>query len=544
METEGGLELTEIRDLDGPNLFAPHPVIKLGLTLAPGERMSDDALRAAHRALSVELPSSPLDALPTVIGALHEAVGLTPPEVGLRWLDTPGHVAVSFEWLWRESSLAIAQSAWDFLSGAGTATGITVARDALERDRASGNQPIWVRDDQRRVPAVGITGTNGKTTTTRLLAHMLRETGKHVGWSSSSGVYIDGEQVIEGDYTGPTGARRVLEDPTIEVAVLETARGGILLRGLAYESNDVGVFLNVSADHLDMQGVETIDTLAEVKGVVVRVTRPSGVAVLNADDPLVLAQRQRVAAEHLLFGVRPDNHELQTHISSGGRAIVGDGGAIALVSDGNATTIAALADVPLTFGGAAAHMVENALAAAGAAVGLGLSIEEIAHGLQTFRSDLRSNAGRLNVFRLDGRLVVVDYAHNESGLEALLSFTRRLMAGHGKLAVILGTAGDRQDGVLSGLGVIAVRGADVILIKENPKYLRGRPLGEQTDIIRAAIEARGGRDRIAGTYPGELDAFVASLELTDDGDAIAVMCVEDQLAVYRELRHRGAEEWG
>src|SRR5690606_22536289 len=158
------------------------------------------------------------------------------------------------------------------------------------------NRPELVTDDQRKIPAIGVTGTNGKTTTTRLLSHIIRCSGQVVGWCSSSGVYIDGDLVLDGDYTGPSGARRVLEDPRVDVAVLETARGGILLRGLGYESNDVGVMLNVSADHLDMQGVETIETLAEAKSVVVRVTKASGVVVLNADDPLVAAQRGHVKA--------------------------------------------------------------------------------------------------------------------------------------------------------------------------------------------------------------------------------------------------------
>jgi cyanophycin synthetase len=537
------VELIEIRDLDGPNLFALHPVIKIGIMLRPGESVPGYGRRSIETLPGFALPSDPVEALTTVIPRLCQAVGLPSPDVGSRHLDVDGHVAVYFDWTWRESSLAIAQAAWDALAGDTQDASLDTIRHALNRDRLNDDRPLWVRDDQRLIPSVGITGTNGKTTTTRLLAHVLREAGRRAGWSSSSGVYIDGVQVIEGDYTGPAGARRVLGDPAVDIAVLETARGGILLRGLAYESNDVGVFLNVSADHLDMQGVETVETLAEVKSVVVRVTRPSGVAVLNADDHLVLEKRSQVRAEPLLFSTRPDNPEVLAHLSAGGRAIVCDGRSIAVHSGGDISPIADLADVPLTFGGAAVHMVENALAAAGAAVGLGLTVEEIRHGLRTFRSDFRSNAGRLNVFRLDGRLVVVDYAHNESGLEALLRFTRSLMPAGGVLAVIVGTAGDRQDSVLVGLGNIAVRDADMILIKENPKYLRGRPLGQQTDIIRSAIMAAGGCERIAGAYTGEHEAFVASLDLTGAGDAVAVMCVEDQLAVFRELRDRGAEEW-
>lgn len=539
------MELIEIRDLDGPNLFAAHPVIKVEIAVSAREQENVTAaeIGAAHGGIHNSAREAPVDALRDLILTLHARVGMRSPEVGARALDTPGHVAVFFEWDWRESSLAIAQAAYDILLGTSGDDVVPAIRRLLDKDIERNDCPLWVRDSQRSIPAVGITGTNGKTTTTRLLSQILRENGRHVGWSSSSGVYIDGEQVMEGDYTGPSGARRVLGDPVVQIAVLETARGGILLRGLAYESNDVGVFLNVSADHLDMQGVETIETLSEVKGIVVRVTRPSGVAVLNADDRLVLRQREHVRAEPLLFSTRSDNPEVLAHCEQGGRAVMCDGSRIILRTGDVQTTVASLNDVPVTFGGLAPHMVENALAATGAAIGLGLTTEEIAQGLRTFRSDVRSNVGRLNVFRLGDRLIVVDYAHNESGLEALLRFARALMPQGGKLAAIVGTAGDRQDSVLAGLGAIAARDADLVLIKENPKYLRGRPLGEQTSIIRAAVEDAGNPSCLAGMYPSELDAFVDSLRLTGEGDAVAVMCVEDQLAIYRELRDRGAEEW-
>ncbi|HYI15162.1 MAG TPA: Mur ligase family protein, partial [Thermomicrobiales bacterium] len=448
-----------------------------------------------------------------------------------------------YDWAWRESALEIGRIAYSAVSGFLEVDPSPELLTLLTRDRERDDRPGWIRDGQRRIPSVGITGTNGKTTTTRMLAHIVRSAGRHVGWTSTSGVYIDGEQVIEGDYTGPSGAWRVLQDPVVEVAVLETARGGILLRGLAYESNDVGVFVNVSADHLDMQGVGTVETLAEVKSVVVRVTKPDGLVVLNADDPLVLAQRSRVQAPVLLTSQGLAAEVVAEHVADGGQAIVSDGVTIRTHRNRHCQPLIDLADVPATFGGAATHMVENVLAAIGAAVGLGFSDEQIVDGLRTFRSDIRSNAGRLNVFRLDGRVVVVDYAHNEQGLEVLLGFARRMAGSSGRVCAIVGTAGDRQDAQLRGLGTMGAELADRLYLKETGRYLRGREPGEVTALMCEGVSASRHPDRLAGTFDGEHAALVTALADSTAGDTIALMCLEEQLTVLRELRDRGAEEW-
>lgn len=523
------MELVEVRDLDGPNLFVLAPAIKLEVRLEPGERDVEGAL----------------DALTDLIGDLHQRVGLDAPEVGRGAIDTGNHYALFYSWEWRSCAMEIAEAAYNILDGT---TSLDDAarrlRDALALDRQNDDRPEWVRDSERRIPAVGVTGTNGKTTTTRLLAHIARRAGKHVGWSSSSGVYIDGEKVLEGDYTGPSGARRVLLDPGVEIGMLETARGGILLRGVAYESNDVSVFLNLTPDHLYLQGVETLETLAAVKSVVIQVTKPDGLVVLNADDPFVLAQRGRVRAEVLLTSQSAANPEVQAHVLAGGRAVVREDDLFVLYCRQERQTITTLADVPMTFNGAARHMVENALAACGAALGLGFTVDEIAAGLRTFRSDVASNVGRLNVFRLDGRIIVIDYAHNESGLEELLRFARALMPESGRLAAIIGTAGDREDGVMAGLGRIAGRDADRVYIKENPGYLRGRETSDEASrLMESGLSDAGAAGRLAGLYPNEQSALFAALDHSAPGDAITVMCVEDQMTILRDLRNRGAEEW-
>lgn len=521
------MELVEVRDLDGPNLFAGEPVIKLEVRIDPDEG-------------DVE---TTLDALTLEIARLHQLAGLVPPIVGRRKIDTPGHHALFFPWEWRNTAIEIAEDAFHVVAqNAGDSPTAERLAAILERDRSRNDCPEWVRDSERTIPAVGITGTNGKTTTTRLLSHIITTAGKRVGWSSSSGVYIAGEKVMEGDYTGPSGARRVLHDPTVEIAVLETARGGILLRGIAYESNDVGIFLNLTADHLFLQGVETLETLAEVKSVVVQATHADGLVVLNADDPVVVEQRKRVRAATLLFSQQADNPVLIEHIDAGGKALLRKVDRFVYIADAREQEIARLSDVPMTFNGAARHMVENALAAIGGAIGLGFSVPEIAAGLTSFRNDVVSNTGRLNVFKLEGKTIVVDYAHNESGLTELLNFSRRLM-GAGCLTAIIGTAGDRESHLMEGLGRIAGETADRVYIKENPGYSRGRDQEESNEMMRAGIAEIGALDRLAGVYPSEHAALLAAIDASSPGDTIALMCVEDQLTVLRDLRERGAEEW-
>ena len=536
------MELIEIRDLDGPNLFALRPVVKLETRLDPDEVVLPLARSTMHDVIGLDVGENPVQALHDVIRALHASVGLEVPEVGVRLLDTHEHVALFYDWAWRETALEIGRLAYASLTGGFESDPRSSLVALLDGDRERDDRPTWIRDEQRRIPSVGITGTNGKTTTTRMVAHIVRGAGQHVGWTSTSGVYIDGEQVIEGDYTGPSGARRVLEDPLVEIAVLETARGGILLRGLAYESNDVGVFLNVSPDHLDMQGVGTVETLADVKSVVVRVTKPNGLVVLNADDPLVIGQQSRVQAPVLLTSQGLAANAVTRHVEAGGQAVVSDGVMIWLHRNGDRQALIELADVPATYRGAATHMIENALAAIGATIGLGLSDDQIAEGLRTFRSDIRSNAGRLNVFRLDGRFIIVDYAHNEQGLEMLLNFARRMAGESGRVAAIVGTAGDRQDGQLRGLGTIGAELADRLYLKETGRYLRGREPDEVTTLMFEGVTASRHPERLVGTYDSEYAAFIEALSDSAAGDTIAIMCLEEQLTILRELRDRGAEE--
>jgi cyanophycin synthetase len=538
------MKIVEIRDLDGPNLFDLRPVIKLEVEVEPDEHLPESSRHLLGPVVSGTSTPEPVRALHGAIRELHDLAGLPQPETRERALDLPNHYAVSFSWEWRSTATMIAQAAFDRVQRGQFTDGIAdLMANALERDRERDDRPEWIRDSQRSIPTVAVTGTNGKTTTCRLLFYIARRAGYRVGMSGSAGVYIDDEQVLEGDYSGPSGARRVLLDSSVTLAVLESARGGILLRGLGYESNDIGVMLNISPDHLSLQGVERLETLAEVKSVVLQVTRPDGVAVLNADDPLVLAQRERTRANVVLISQQPDNPALAEHVAANGKAVVCDDRFIVLWDGGISQRIADLRDVPSTFAGTARHMVENTLTAAAAAhFGLGLDLDVVVESLASFRSDSRLNTGRLNIFRLDGRVVIVDYAHNESGLEMLLNFARGIMPS-AHISAVIGTAGDRQDSILRGIGRIAGQLADHIYVKENPKYLRGRTQEQINELVMTGIGEARAESRVVGIYPTEYDATFAAIADASPDNVVAVMCVEDQRRILDELDQRGAHEW-
>jgi cyanophycin synthetase len=447
------LEVIEFRTLDGANIFLNRPAIKVQVLVPRQEQAALHAVSERWAALvgplgapgAVDTDTAGVGALlwPTV-RLLHAALDLDLPEQCERCRDAAAggrELTLAYSWNWRTAAEGIAEETVALIDAAlaGTAYDLsaTLARlgSALANDRAEDDRPLWVTDAERMIPIVGLTGTNGKSTTTRCLAHIVTTAGQRVGMANSNGVWIGTERVLEGDYTGPQGARRVLADTALDVAILETARGGILLRGVAWESNDVGVVTNISADHLGLQGIDTLEGLAEVKSLVVRLTKPDGLVILNADDPLVRAMAAQVRAPVLLFSRDAASESIRDHLRVGGRALVIDNDAIVLVEGAVRQTIAPLAEVPITFGGRAGHMVENALAAAGAALGLGLDHDTIARGLRTFRNSPEQNVGRLNAFaiREPACTFIVDYAHNEAGLRHLLDFGRGFVEGGGRL---------------------------------------------------------------------------------------------------------------
>jgi cyanophycin synthetase len=413
--------------------------------------------------------------------------------------------------------------------------GLVSQAAATVRDSERGPAPTTLRP---KVPVVAVTGTNGKTTTSRMVAHIARTHGLHVGWSSTDGIYVDGELVEPGDYSGPSGAGRVLSHRQVQLAVTETARGGILLKGIGVAWNNVSVFTNVSADHLGLHGIDTVDQLAEVKSVVAQITRKDGWAVLNGDDPRVYATRTSVRARPWVFSRDPQSPAVRETLNAGGRATtVIDGWLAVLTPDADADPLIEVVDIPMTLAGLSRFNVENALGAASAALGVGLPREAVIEGLRSFRPDPAHNPGRMNFFTRDGVSVVIDLAHNEAGLEALLEIMQGVRRPGARLLLGLGAVGDRQDEIVGSLGEMGARDADVVVVAHKEKYLRGRTREELDELFRAGA-ARVGVDDVP-SYPTEVEGLEALVKQAEPGDVVALMCHEDREGVYDWLAGHG-----
>ncbi|MBH8564234.1 cyanophycin synthetase [Nostoc sp. CENA67] len=343
---------------------------------------------------------------------------------------------------------------------------------------------LFPNEQSSSIPILSVTGTNGKTTTTRLLAHIYKQTGKVVGYTTTDGTYI-GEYLVEaGDNTGPQSAHLILQDPTVEVAVLETARGGILRSGLGFESANVGVVLNVAADHLGIGDIDTIEQLANLKSVVAEAVTPDGYAVLNADDRRVAAMAEKTKANIAYFTMNPDSELVRKHIQKGGVAAVYENGYLSIVKGDWTHRIERAENIPLTMGGRAPFMIANALAASLAAFVQNVTIEQIRAGLKTFRASVSQTPGRMNLFNLGNYHALVDYAHNPASYEAVGAFVRNWNTGQ-KIGVI-GGPGDRRDEDFVTLGKLAAEIFDYIIVKEDDDT-RGRPRGSASDLMTKGI---------------------------------------------------------
>jgi cyanophycin synthetase len=388
------------------------------------------------------------------------------------------------------------------------------------------------------IPIVSVTGTNGKTTTVRLLAHLVRSAGKTVAYSSTDGVYRgDGEMVEEGDYSGFGGAAKALEQEP-DVAVLETARGGILLRGVGVAHNDVAVVTNVSADHLGLLGIQTLDQLAEVKATITKITRPDGWVVLNAEDPRVLSMRRGASAPTWLCSLDPDHPAVRETLAEGGRATVPLDGWITLLNRSVSRALVPLVDVPLTIAGVSSSNTMNAMQAASAALAIGLGERAVVRGLRSFVLDPERNPGRANLFTIHGRIVVIDYAHNEAGMMGLTELCDGLRRAGREIWLGICAAGDRTEQILHDFGYRAARGADHVVVAELLRYLRGR---ERIDVIEGlrAGALDGGAEEV-DVYADELSALRAMLTRSRRGDVLAVTALGMRPEIFRWLEENGA----
>jgi cyanophycin synthetase len=556
------VRLVEVRLLDGPNVYRLEPAVKLELVI--GRRRTWYGARRPERHSTVRLGArvARRDVPPSVartaawVRRLH-TIALADPrkDVAVHRTSEPGHWVISFAWQEHGRAETLARAAFRLAERGLEPRRSTPPPHVLRRIReADRTPPEWITDDRRRTPVISISGTNGKSTTTRMIAHILHTAGKRVGITTTEGVYVDGRTIEEGDLTGPYGAHSVLERDDVDVAVLETARGGIVLRGIGYESNEASVLTNVSADHLDLHGLHTVPELAEVKSVICRVTRPTGAVVLNAEDPLVAAVARRVQARVTFFSLRPGNARVRRHVARGGRAIVLDDGWITELEADRRRRIVRAAEVPATIGGLARHNVANALAAAGGARGMGATIKQVADGLRDFRPTSDQMPGRLNIYRLGRRVVIVDYAHNEAGLDALFGLAEGLVGTRGRrrgaatVSAIIGAAGDRPDDVLRAIGRIAGSRADEVAIRIGPRYLRGRTVASLTGTLLAGVREGGGDPSSVPLYNQEHDSLHAELTTegrlaaADDGPirVVLLMCHANRDKVRAALDDLGA----
>lgn len=550
----GAGAVAEVALEDGDEVDALEVQLRAAIasTLA-GVGLSDDGLvvRRTGQGLSLAVPA-PLDALLTAADALEVAVAaVLRVEVDPAVADLAGTRA-------REQSAALL-ALRDEARRRGVPflvddEALTVGLGARGQSFPPGALPspsavVW--DAVGAIPVALVTGTNGKTTTTRLLAAILARAGFVVGSTSTDGVAMDGIVVDSGDWSGPGGARRVLRDQRVEAAVLETARGGLLRRGLALEGYDVGVITNVADDHLGEFGVDTLEDMADVKWLVARGVREGGVVVVHADDPRLMARVPGCQARVVL--VARDRARVAAWLSQGGEAWVVDdvAGTATIVRSraGVTTPVIEVARVPLTFGGAATYNVDNALAAAAAACALGADDAAIAAGLQAVTPSVASSPGRSNVFnRPDGSVVVVDFAHNPAAVHALGTLVAHLRPAGARLIVGLGAPGDRLDSELTALaGSVADLGPDLVILRELPHYLRGRAQGAVPALLRAGLLARGvtvAADVADDDGPGitaALDALDA-LDALGPGDVAVFTPLVETDVVFGLVRARGFRE--
>ena len=542
--------LVELRVLEGPNLYFPRAAIKLTLDISTIADASDQTvLRLARRiGLSTTRPGAAgsgfrqrfaMRAVERLVRAIAQEAGTARLAVRVRPTADANQLVVAFPWRNRGRAQALGQAVahvLDALPSLDIEAAVTAGAAEVARAEPGAN-PTTITP---KIPVVAVTGTNGKTTTSRMIAHIARTGGKLVGWSNTDGIYIDGELVEAGDYSGPSGAGRVLAHPGVELAVTETARGGILLKGIGLTRNDVSVVTNVTADHLGLQGIDTVDQLAEVKAVVARITRSSGWAVLNADDPRVLAMRRVIRAQPWVFSRDADSPAIREVLNGGGRATTVIDGWIAVLRPGaDPEPLVELVEVPMTLAGLSRFNVENTLAAASAALAIGVSWDSVVAGLRSFLPDAEHNPGRMNVFSLPGDVtVVMDLAHNEAGLEALLEVMQGVRRPGSRVLLGLGAVGDRTDELIDALGEIGAKGSDVVAIGHKQHYLRGRTMDEIDVLLRNGAARVGVVD--IETYETEVGCLAALVERAEPGDVVGLMCHAERDDAYRWLESRSA----
>lgn len=393
---------------------------------------------------------------------------------------------------------------------------------------------LFPNGDTGRIPIVAITGTNGKTTTTRLMAHMAKMHGHRVGYTTSDGVYIQNRLLMSGDCTGPVSTEFVLKDPTVNFAVLECARGGLLRAGLGFKKCDVAIVTNVSEDHLGLKGIHTIEQLAKLKGVIPETVLPDGYAILNADDELVYNMRRSVDCNVALFSMDENNPHIKALQRKGGITAIYENGYVTLCRGEWKMRVMKAENIPLTYGGKAKFMIKNILPVIIAANVQGISIEDMKAALESFIPSASQTPGRLNLFKFNDFNILLDYAHNPAGLRALKNFTDKMDATV-KVGIIAGI-GDRREQDNNEIGSIAAEMFDEIIIRQD-KHLRGKT---ETEIINMLVDGIKMKDPNKKTtiIPSEREAITYAVKNAVKGSLI-ILCsdvVPDALELVKEFK--------
>ncbi len=391
-----------------------------------------------------------------------------------------------------------------------------------------------------RIPIVAVTGTNGKTTTTRLISHIMKLKGYRVGYTTTDGVYIQNRLLMEGDCTGPASAEFVLKDPTVNFAVLECARGGLLRAGLGFKNCDVAIVTNVEADHLGLKGIHTIEQLAKVKGVVPETVLPGGYAILNADDDLVYEMRRNLTCNVALFSLNEENPRIKALQRKGGITAIYENGYVTICRGEWKMRVMRAEEIPLTYGGKAEFMIQNVLPAVLAANIQGVSIEDMKAGLESFLPSPSQTPGRLNLFEFKDFTVLLDYAHNAAGMRALTKFVDTFDATV-KVGIIAGI-GDRREEDNNEIGKTAAGAFDEIIIRQD-KHLRGRSEEELIQMLQDGINMVDPNKKRT-IIPSEKEAITYAIKHAVPGSLIVlssdvIPAALDLVKHYKELENRG-----
>lgn len=384
------------------------------------------------------------------------------------------------------------------------------------------------------IPIVAVTGTNGKTTTTRLISHILSLNGNNVGMTSTDGIIIGNNSVIEGDFSGPEGAKVVLMDASVEHAVLEVARGGIIRRGLGFEANDVAVITNISSDHLGDGGINTLEDLARLKGTILETLKPTGCAVLNADDQLVMTLKDRTGNQVILFSIHHDNPELLKHHTNGNTIVTLVDGSVIIKNGALVSTVGKVIEIPLTYGGHAHFNVSNTLAAVAACHALGLNELQIRAGVISFSPSIGQSPGRMNIIGMNNFTVMVDYSHNIGAIKAIGQMLPFIATGK-KIRMAVGTGNRRTQDIID-FGESLAEFYDYVVVTDTDP--RSRKLGETCELVREGLIKAGFAEENIAIIPDGRVATQTALKMASDSDIVVLQADDIHQVIQDVLDYR------